>query len=125
MQVNYQWGNANRLTGVIQGIGRSGSTDLGTLTYAYDVDGRRTAGGATLAATNLPAPVAGGTSTAYNADNEQTAFNGVSLSYDPNGNLTADRANTYTWDARNHLSTIGGAGERGLRLRRLANGWAG
>jgi RHS repeat-associated protein len=30
----------------------------------------------------------------------------VSLSYDANGNLTGDGANTYTWDARNHLSAI-------------------
>jgi RHS repeat-associated protein len=44
--------------------------------------------------------------TSYNADNEQSTFNGVSLSYDSNGNLTGDGTNTYTWDARNHLTQI-------------------
>ena len=28
---------------------------------------------------------------------------------DANGNLTSDGTNTYTWDARNHLSAISGA----------------
>jgi len=53
----------------------------------------------------LPANVSGN---AFNADNEMTAFNGSVLSYDPNGNLTADATNTYTWDARNHLTGISG-----------------
>ncbi len=52
----------------------------------------------------LPANVTGTTS--YNADNEQSTFNGVSLSYDSKGNLTGDGTNTYTWDARNHLTQI-------------------
>jgi hypothetical protein len=30
-------------------------------------------------------------------------------SRDANGNLTSDGTNTYTWDARNHLSAISGA----------------
>jgi uncharacterized protein RhaS with RHS repeats len=37
-----------------------------------------------------------------------TAFNGQSLSYEANGNLTSDGTNTYSWDARNHLTGIGG-----------------
>ena len=57
----------------------------------------------------LPANVAGGSSTAYNAGNEQTKFNGASLSYDLNGNLGSGGSRTYTWDARNHLKTISGA----------------
>jgi RHS repeat-associated protein len=36
-------------------------------------------------------------------------FNGQTLTYDLNGNLTGDGTNTYTWDARNHLSAISGA----------------
>jgi len=52
----------------------------------------------------LPANVTGNTS--YNADNEQSKFNGTSFSYDSNGNLTGDGTNTYTWDARNHLTQI-------------------
>jgi YD repeat-containing protein len=56
----------------------------------------------------LPANVTGGTSTVYNADNAQTNFNGTALNYDSNGNLTNDGTNTYTWDARNHLTAISG-----------------
>ncbi len=45
----------------------------------------------------------------YNADNEMTSFLfGNPLTYDANGNLTSDGQNTYTWDARNHLSAISG-----------------
>ena len=78
--------------------------NLGNLTYSYDADGRRTATAGGLAAVTLPANVTGTTS--YNADNEQSTFNGTSLSYDANGNLTGDGTNTYTWDARNHLTQI-------------------
>lgn len=62
--------------------------------------------GGSLAAVTPPGNVAGGASTTYNADNEQSNFNGVSLTYDANGNLTGDGSNTYTWDARNHLTSI-------------------
>src|SRR5713101_8626728 len=81
-----------------------GRTILGNLTYSYDADGRRTATAGSLATVTLPANVTGTTS--YNADNEQSTFNGTSLSYDANGNLTGDGTNTYTWDARNHLTQI-------------------
>lgn len=57
---------------------------------------------------NLPGNVAGGSGTAYNADNEQTSFNGTSLSYQANGNLSGDGTNTYTWNARNQLNQISG-----------------
>ena len=62
--------------------------------------------GGTLAATGMPAAINGNS---YNADNAATAFGGQGLSYDANGNLTNDGTNTYTWDARNHLSAISGA----------------
>jgi len=35
-------------------------------------------------------------------------FNGTTLSYDANGNLTGDGINTYTWDAGNRLTAISG-----------------
>jgi RHS repeat-associated protein len=54
----------------------------------------------------LPANVAGGTSTTYNADNEQTAFNGTTFSFDANGNLTGDGVYTYIYGARNQLNQI-------------------
>jgi uncharacterized protein RhaS with RHS repeats len=74
---------------------------VGNLTYSYDAGGR-------LAAVTLPAAVSSST-TAYNADNEQTKFGSASsLTYDADGELSGDGTNTYTWDTRGHLSTISG-----------------
>jgi len=95
-------------TSITYGTGGSGAAppnNLGTLTYTYDADGRVTAKGGSLASVTLPANVSGNT---FNADNEMTVFNGAALSYDPNGNLTADGTNAYTWNARDHLSAISG-----------------
>jgi hypothetical protein len=75
-----------------------------------DADGRRIATGGTLAAVTLPANVAGGSSTTYNADNEQTKFNGTTFSYNADGDLTGDGTNTYAWNARNLLNGIIGGG---------------
>jgi len=44
----------------------------------------------------------------FNAANAMTAFGPQTLSYDANGNLTGDGTDSYAWDARNHLSAIGG-----------------
>jgi len=99
------------VTSITYGTGGSCASppsNLGNLTYAYDANGRRTSTAGSLGAVTLPANVAGGSSTAYNADNAQSMFNGTSLSYDANGNLTGDGTNTYTWDARNHLTAISG-----------------
>jgi RHS repeat-associated protein len=84
----------------------AGSSQLGNLTYGYDADGRVTSENGTLAAITLPAAVSGNT---FNADNGMSAFNGTTLVYDNNGNLTNDGTNTYSWDARNHLTAISGA----------------
>jgi hypothetical protein len=42
----------------------------------------------------LAATSAGGTSTTYNTDNAQTNFNGTSLTFQPNGNVSNDGTNT-------------------------------
>jgi RHS repeat-associated protein len=80
----------------------------------------------TLAAVNLPTAVSGNT---FNADNGMTGFNGTTLSYDANGNLTSDGTNTYTWNARNQLSAISGGasasfvyGAFGRRVSKTING---
>jgi uncharacterized protein RhaS with RHS repeats len=78
---------------------------LGNLNYNYDADGRVISKGGSLGSIVLPANVSGNT---FNADNEMTAFNGTTLGYDNNGNLTADATNSYTWDTRNHLTGISG-----------------
>jgi RHS repeat-associated protein len=84
---------------------KHGSTVLGTLTYAYDANGRRTNVGGTLARTRLPLPLGSAT---YNAANQLTQWDGRSFSYDANGNLTSDGARTFGWDARNQMTGIGG-----------------
>ena len=101
--VGYSVDNDSRITGLTYS---AGSTQLGNLTYGYDADGRVTSKNGTLAAIGLPTTVSGNT---FNADNGMTAFGGATLSYDANGNLISDGTNTYTWDARNHLTAISGA----------------
>jgi RHS repeat-associated protein len=66
-----------------------------------------------MATTGMPMAASGNT---FNADNEMTAFNGTTLTgacpersrRNADGNLTNDGTNTYTWDARGHLSTLAG-----------------
>jgi RHS repeat-associated protein len=101
--VNYGYDQASELTGLTYSL--SGNV-LGNLTYAYDADGRRVQMGGSWARTGMPNPT---TSTAvYNVDNELTNWNGATLAYDANGNMTSDGTNTYTWDARNQLASIAG-----------------
>jgi RHS repeat-associated protein len=103
--VSYAYDDASNIAQLSYGTGGAGSTDVGTLTYNYDAAGQVTAKGGTLATTGLPTAVSGNT---FNADNAMTGFNGTALGYDANGNLISDGTNTYTWDARNHLSAISG-----------------
>jgi len=103
--VSYAYDNASHLTQLSYGTGGAGSTDVGTLTYSYDTAGHVINKAGTLAATTVPSAVSGNS---FNADNAMTGFNGQSLSYDANGNLTYDGTNTYSWDARNHLTGISG-----------------
>jgi RHS repeat-associated protein len=101
--VSYTYDFDSHVTGLTYALG---GTQLGNLTYAYDANGRVITKGGSLAAVNLPATVSGNS---FNTANEMTAFNGSALTYDANGNLTGEGTNTYTWDARNHLSAVSGA----------------
>ena len=98
----YTYDNASQLTGLTYKY--SGST-LGSLTYTYDAAGRRTSVGGSYARTGLPSAVGSAT---YNAANQQTAFGSLTLTYDLNGNLTGDGTDTFSWNARNQLSSISG-----------------
>jgi RHS repeat-associated protein len=60
----------------------------------------------------LPQAVSGNT---FNAANQMTSFGSQSLSYDANGNLTADGTNTYTWNARNLLASMSGGTPAGFQ----------
>src|SRR5258707_11473463 len=92
--VAYLYDAASRVTSITY---TQGSNTLGSLTYAYDANGRRTSVGGSLAQVNLPAAVAAAT---YNANNQLTQWGSTTLTYDLNGSLINDGATTYTWDAR-------------------------
>ena len=81
----------------------SGTTTVGTVTYGYDVDGRRVSEGGTLVSTLLPPPQTGN---AYNSDNELTSFGGKAYTYDADGNLLSDGTRSYTWNDRGQLSSV-------------------
>ena len=61
--------------------------------------------GGTLASVNLPVPTTA--SAVYNVNNQLTSWNGSTLSYDLNGNMTNDSVRSYNWNARNQLASIG------------------
>lgn len=103
VRVEYDYDDASRLTGLTFKIGQ---TVLGTLIYNYDAAGRRTKTTGTWARALLPNAV---TSTSYDAGNRLREWATRTLTYDENGNLLADGARTYGWDARNRLTAVAGA----------------
>jgi RHS repeat-associated protein len=100
--VAYTYDQNSRVTGITY---TAGSTQLGNLSYGYDADGRVVEKSGSLAQTGFPQAVSGNL---FNADNELVSFGGQVLGYDANGNLLSDGNNSYSWDARNHLSAIAG-----------------
>ena len=101
--VAYSYDSDSRIAGITYS---NASGLLGNLTYSYDAMGRVLNKGGSFASIVMPQSVIGNT---FNAANEMTAFNGTVLAHDPNGNLTNDGANAYTWDARNALALIAGS----------------
>jgi RHS repeat-associated protein len=100
--VEYGYNVASELTSLTYKLGQ---TTLGDLTYAYDLDGNRTSVGGSWARTGLPAALASAT---YDAANQISMWAGTPFTYDANGNLTNDGVKTYTWNARNQLTTLSG-----------------
>lgn len=100
----YSYDQGNQLTGTTY---TAGSTNLGDLTYGYDLNGRQITLGGTWARTGIPPAVATAT---YNADNELTKWGSATLTYDANGNLAADGTNSYAWNTRNQLASLGPTG---------------
>jgi YD repeat-containing protein len=98
--VSYSYDHDSRLTGINY---QFGSAALGNLSYSYDQLGRRTQVGGSFARTGLPGGV---TAAFYDAANEVTNWNGLTLSYDQNGNMLSDGANTFTWNARNQVAKV-------------------
>jgi RHS repeat-associated protein len=95
--VNYEYDNASQVTGITY---KNGAAVVGTLTYTYDADGRRTSIGGSLAATALPTAVG---TTNYNGENQMMQWSSANYAYDLNGNLVNDGNFTYTWNERNQL----------------------
>jgi RHS repeat-associated protein len=58
-------------------------------------------------------PAAASQTATYNTLNQLTNLSGQPLTYDANGNLTADGQRTYAWDAENRLVGIGYPGVSG------------
>jgi len=120
----YGYDLASQLTSLTY---KQGGNVIGNLTYEYDKNGRRTQLGGSFARSITPQTLSSAT---YNAANQQLSFGGQTLSYDLNGNLTSDGANTYTWDVRNQLSAVTGTGvnanfqydSRGQRVGKTVNG---
>jgi len=98
----YGYDNANQLTSLTYTLDQ---TPLGTLTYAYDLAGRRAEVGGTWARTGLPAGVSSAT---YDGANRLLQWAGRSFAYDLNGNLASDGPTSYTWNARNQLVGLSG-----------------
>ena len=98
--MSYGYDNASQLTGITY---TNGGTTLGTLTYAYDLAGRRTQMGGSYAQIGLPLGVS---EAEYNANNQLTEWGTASLFYDANGNMTSDGVNSFNWNARNQMSSM-------------------
>jgi RHS repeat-associated protein len=85
---------------------RQGANVIGNLTYEYNAVRARTKVGGSLARTISTPAVALGT---YNAANQLVQRGTTTYTYDNNGNLLNDGANTYSWNARSELSSIAGS----------------
>jgi RHS repeat-associated protein len=103
VSVAYAYDNDSRPISVTY---QGAAATLGNLTLSYDGNGRMVAMGGAFARSGLPTAVA---SASYDVANRLTAWgSNSSYTYDGNGNLQSDGTNTYSWDARNHLSSISG-----------------
>ncbi|MDR6492494.1 RHS repeat-associated protein [Paraburkholderia terricola] len=124
LTASYTWDTASQLTGIT--FKRADGSVFGDLTYGYDLAGRRTKAGGSLAKADLPKAVS---DAQHNAANQLTRWAGKTLSYDLNGNLTSDGVNQYNWNEQNLLSQISGGATAvfsydifGRRTDRTVNG---
>jgi len=102
----YLYDDSGRLTSITY-IGKNG-VKVGDLSYAYSAAGLRNAVGGTLAPNTLdPATMQ---ANEFDENARQSSFNGTSLIYDADGNLTSDGTRTYVWNARGQLKSVKVAG---------------
>lgn len=102
----FAFNDGGDLTGLA--YAKSDGTVLGALGYGYDQVGRRTAQTGSWANSLLPSASAGN---AFDDNNRQTQYQGNTLSYDANGNLTGDGTRTYVWNGRDQLVAIQEGGQ--------------
>ncbi len=98
----YGYDAANQLTGI--NYVSPTNTAMGSLTYGYDLDGRRISKTGSFATDVVPATTS--TPGTFDLNNRQTSFNGTTPSYDANGNLTSNGVDSFVWNARNQLTQI-------------------
>jgi RHS repeat-associated protein len=125
--ITYGYDNANRLTSLtlpnsdvqtytLDADGETtkisyddGATNLGAISYAYDAVGRPSNLYGSWARLGLPTATT--SNATYDANGyELQTWNGTSVGYDSNGNMTSFGSQTFGWNARNQLtSTSGGS----------------
>jgi RHS repeat-associated protein len=96
--IDYVYDDLNRLTEANYTLSGTGS-DNRFYHYSYDAVGNR------VSASDLY----GATTYGYDTANRLTGIDGVSQTWDANGNLLNDGVNTYTYDPANRLSTVSGS----------------
>lgn len=80
-----------------------GGSVVGDLTYQYDLDGQIVEKGGSMAQSVQSAEMSAAN---YDMAAKMYAANGVTLTYDANGNLTSDGTTSYVWNVRNQLVEI-------------------
>jgi RHS repeat-associated protein len=101
--VDYGYDAASQISSLTYKLG---ATTLGDLAYTYDLKGNRTSVGGSWARTGLPTALASAT---YDSANQIATWAGTTFTYDANGSLTNDGAQTYSWNARNQLTGLSGS----------------
>jgi RHS repeat-associated protein len=99
----YGYDDADQISSITY---RHGASQLGSLTYTYDLGGRRTSVGGSWAQVGLPQAIASAT---YDAANQLVAWGDQTHAYDANGSLVSDGLTSYTWDARGRLTSLSGS----------------
>jgi RHS repeat-associated protein len=124
----YSYNDANELLSIT--YKKADGTVIDTLNYDYDLIGNRLVRGRSA----LNSVQETGFSATYDAQNRMLTYNGKTLTYDENGNLTQrdtdTGAITFTWDARNQLTNITGPNgsasfkydAMGRRIQKTING---
>jgi RHS repeat-associated protein len=103
-RATYGYDPASRLTSIQYERLTPSPTFVNALIYTYDTAGNRTTLGGEWARVTLPAPV----TATYNDANRLTTWGAAAIAYDDNGNVVTDGSSSYTWNAQNQLTAIGG-----------------